>query len=85
MSETKTVQPCGTNGGYQRHRKSGETPCAACREAKREYQRTYRASSESTRDREYRYSLARHRAIERLIRLHPAQFDALLADERART
>lgn len=29
------VQPCGTHAAYQRHRKHGETPCEACREANR--------------------------------------------------
>lgn len=29
------TQPCGTDAGAQRHRRAGEKPCAACREAAR--------------------------------------------------
>lgn len=30
---------CGTHAGYQRHRRDGETPCLACREANNAYSR----------------------------------------------
>jgi hypothetical protein len=37
MSAPKTgrpiTQPCGTAAAYKRHRRNGETPCAACRVA----------------------------------------------------
>lgn len=32
---TRDLKPCGTDAAYQRHRKAGETPCDACREARR--------------------------------------------------
>lgn len=31
------LQPCGTNAAHRRHRKRGEDPCDACREAHRRY------------------------------------------------
>lgn len=34
---------CGTNGAYDRHVRYGEPPCDACREARNEYARDYRA------------------------------------------
>lgn len=34
------LRPCGTHAAYERHRKRGETVCAACRKAEREYQRS---------------------------------------------
>lgn len=81
---TKTTAPCGTTAGYQTHKRRGQEPCADCRRAQRDAMREYRASKAEVRDREYRYGLARNRAIRRLIDLHPAQFDALLAQERDR-
>lgn len=33
------VAACGTRAGFMRHRDRDETPCAACREAERAYQR----------------------------------------------
>lgn len=29
----RQLQPCGTMAAYTRHRRHGETPCAACMEA----------------------------------------------------
>jgi len=29
----RTLQPCGTNAAYQRHRRKGEYPCPPCLEA----------------------------------------------------
>ena len=39
----KNAAVCGTNGGYQRHRRQGEEPCDPCREAKSAYNRAYNA------------------------------------------
>lgn len=35
---TTRSQPHGSNAGYMRHRRSGETPCEACVVANRQYQ-----------------------------------------------
>lgn len=32
---SRQLAPCGTNAAYQRHKRHGETPCPACREAAR--------------------------------------------------
>lgn len=37
------VQPCGTTAAYQRHLKSGEPACEACRAARAAYTRDRRA------------------------------------------
>ena len=81
---TVTETACGTYAGYQTHKRRNTEPCAACRRANRDYQRAHRASSQQRRDKDYAYTTARTRAIARLIALHPAQWEALLADERAR-
>lgn len=39
----RQLQPCGTQAAWQRHRKHGEKPCEACREAHNQYQRDYHA------------------------------------------
>ncbi len=36
------VDRCGTNSGYSIHYQQGEEPCAACREAHRQYAAAYR-------------------------------------------
>lgn len=54
---------CGTTGGHRRHKKLGERPCEACREAERAYRRgpAYRRS-EARRDVRRRHAiLAPHR------------------------
>lgn len=38
-----TLRPeCGTYGGYQRHRRAGETKCDACQRARKEYEQARR-------------------------------------------
>lgn len=39
----RPLAPCGTTAGEARHRRDGEEVCAACKEAKREYNAWYRA------------------------------------------
>lgn len=72
----------GTYAMALRHRKAGEKPCTPCLIAQREYMREYRAKNGTQRD--YDYGLAYRRASERLRALHPAQWQALLAEERDR-
>lgn len=43
LSVARAVQPCGTTGGYYRHRKRGEAVCPQCRAALRDYSRARRA------------------------------------------
>lgn len=35
VAETTAAIFCGSPAGYARHRRRGESPCSACREAKR--------------------------------------------------
>lgn len=41
---SRKLQPCGTNGGYERHRLHHETACDPCREAHRLYMIEYDAA-----------------------------------------
>lgn len=69
---------CGTNAGYEAHRRRGEDPCDQCRDAHNTYMsgyhREYRAQAPT-------YAGTRRRALERLAELHPADFRRLLAEE----
>ena len=40
--EAGGLKPCGTAAAYKRHKRRGETPCAACVAAKREEDRESR-------------------------------------------
>jgi len=40
----KPPAECGTTAGYARHRRNGEQPCAACRQAYNRYQNDYKAA-----------------------------------------
>lgn len=53
----RKLQPCGTQGGYSRHRWRGEEPCDPCRLAWRDYQRAWR---EATGRRSYEKPQAPH-------------------------
>lgn len=77
------VQPCGSFGGYQRHKKAGETPCDPCREANRRYMAEYRNRRPEVREADIAGLKARKRAARRLIAMHRAEFEALLAEERS--
>lgn len=39
---TRPVPDCGTTAAYERHKRLGERPCAACRQAKTDYVRALR-------------------------------------------
>lgn len=45
LSTVRSLQPCGTLAGYQRHHKHAESACAECREAQREYVRSRRSAA----------------------------------------
>lgn len=42
---TRTLQPCGTEAAYQRHRRRGEQPCEPCAEARRAKKREWEHTS----------------------------------------
>lgn len=50
----RTLEPCGTYGAAQRHRKNGEELCGPCLQADRDYKaqkaREYRAAAKARRD-----------------------------------
>lgn len=46
---TRTVQPCGTEGAYQRHKQNREDACAPCLEAHNVAARAYRATGHAPR------------------------------------
>lgn len=78
MSDT-----CGSYAGYQRHKRHGQQPCAACREANRLYHLNYRQQPE-VRQRYSQQNAARGRALEALRRRHPGEFEVLLDKERGK-
>lgn len=71
----------GTYATYQRHMKAGTQPCEECRAANREYARERRRASAHVRRREADLDAARRRAWVRLAQMHPAQYQALYAEE----
>ena len=76
---------CGTNAGYQAHRKRGEPACEACRTASRTYQRSWNArhpgQAAAYKDTYKRTAAIRDRAIERLVREYPERFMELYYEE----
>jgi hypothetical protein len=72
---------CGTYGGYQRHKRRGETPCGGCRQANREYGRRYRAERPEVRQQELADNRARSRALWRLAEECPDRFRQLVVEE----
>lgn len=72
--------PCGTDGGYQRHRRAGEEPCDECREAKRRYMAEYRNRRPAYRERSIDALHVRREATKVLIERHRVEFDALLKE-----
>jgi hypothetical protein len=73
----------GTSAGYDVHHRRGESPCDACRLAKKEYDARWRAASPVAR-RNRLHARARNRALTRLARRHPAEYRALYLDEKSR-
>jgi len=75
---------CGTYGGYQRHKKQGDTPCGPCRIANRDYQRSRRDSDPEIRARGRRDTRTRSRALYRLLAAHPDEFHRFWLEELAK-
>lgn len=84
MSTQQQDTRCGTDAGYQAHRRRNEEPCAACRRARAKKIREYRASNDECLVRESLYRAARSRATSRLVALHPGQFRILMDEELGR-
>lgn len=74
------VQPCGTYGGYQAHKKRGEAACDECRDASRRYMAEYRRKHPEVRDADIAGLDARREATRLLIQRHEAEFRQLLKD-----
>lgn len=70
---------CGTDAGYQQHRRSDESPCEPCREAHRVYQRGL-LQRPATRAAERRRHRLTSRALRELRRRHLAEYDQILTD-----
>lgn len=60
---------CGSNKGYFAHRRRGEEPCTACRQAHYDYQAESNA--------------ARSRALTRLAKEYPDRFREIFAEEQS--
>lgn len=41
----RELEPCGTYGAYQRHKRANEDACEPCQAARLRYERGYRAGS----------------------------------------
>jgi len=75
-----TDERCGTYAGAMQHARLKEPACDACRKAKREYMRDFRARKGPANDRWW--TRTRHAALERLAEEYPERFRELLAEVR---
>jgi hypothetical protein len=82
MSAAEVDERCGTYAEYQAHLRRDETPCDACRQAKRDYMSERRKNREVRRV-EMEQQQARLRAFWRLSRMYPTAYRALYAEESA--
>lgn len=73
----------GTYGGYQAHRKRGETPCARCREANAQYKRDIRTGDVGMRRKDRWWNNTRAAALALLAKEYPERFEEILAQVRA--
>lgn len=69
----------GTYAGWQVHQREGKRACTACREARNAYMRKFR--SETGADWRAQGN-ARHRALSKLARLYPDDYQRLYVMER---
>lgn len=73
---------CGTTRGYKQHRRAGEPACDACRAANTAYTAAYRASRPERAPGDRALKAAQARALQRLARMHPSMYRALVDEER---
>jgi hypothetical protein len=71
----------GTPKGYQQCRLGPETACEACREAHRVYIARWRQQNPERMVKHYQRTAARGRALERLAKRFPREFESLYAAE----
>jgi predicted restriction endonuclease len=75
---------CGTNAGYQAHKKAGEVPCEPCRLASNKYQREYRNKNrdrvrEQEKNRYRRDPQKAHEAVKRWSEKNPGKMSSYVA------
>lgn len=71
----------GTIPGYEQHKRRAESPCDACRLAKKDADRRWRAGDDVAR-RNRLHARARNRALTRLAQLYPHVMRALYLEEK---
>lgn len=76
------LQPCGSVGAYQRHKRRGENPCDACRAANAGYHRERRAAGNGVVTRWSKRTRAA--ALESLARRYRAEYLKELTAARTR-
>lgn len=74
----------GEYKGFLAHRRRKEPPCDECRQARNAYIRGLRRSVPRVMARQQRTAKVRFRALVRLAKLHPAEYNALFAEESER-
>jgi hypothetical protein len=75
---------CGTQAGYQRHRRRAEKTCDSCRKAHREYGAIRRAKARKGKLQAEAWLRKTYElAVADLIALHAAQFEVLLDEKRS--
>jgi len=77
----RPVAACGTYAGAVAHSKNGTPRCGPCREAARRYMSAYRDKHPDKRSQDIASLAARRRATRRLIEVHRAEFNQLMAEE----
>lgn len=78
--------PHGSYGGWQQHQKYGipTTPECGCEDARNGYMQQYRADNPEVIRKAMAHARHRTRALSRLAKKHKAEYDRLLAEERAK-
>ena len=76
------MQPCGTHGAYQRHKRRGEQPCEPCRLANAAYAQSLR-DRPGCRVEENARQAARSRALRRLGQEYSDRYRVLVGEELA--
>ena len=74
---------CGTPGGYSKHIRNREATCAACREARRVYMATLRATNSKARERDREDTRLVYKALREVRDAHPDEYRAALDRIRA--
>lgn len=71
----------GTTPGYERHQRRDELPCDACRLAKKRFDARWRAG-DAVAQRNRLHARARNRALGRLAKLYPREFQKIYLEEK---